>query len=226
MEKIVIYGAGNVGKKALESLIRQNVYCCGGFLDDNLDKGTLVQNIPVIGGSNEIDIVYEKGINNYFVALGNNFFREKISSFLRNKGFNLVSIIDPSAFVSCEASIGEGVLVMPNCYIGHGAVLEDFSVCQVASIISHYAKIGRAVNLSYGSIVSAYANIGKFSRIGIGAKIMNKINIGESSFIGAGAVVTQNIPSKVLAFGIPARVIREIDLENYNPNCKGGEKNE
>jgi len=37
------------------------------------------------------------------------------------------------------------------------------------------------------------------------------VTIGENSVIAAGAVVTKNIPSNVVAGGVPAKVIKELD---------------
>lgn len=45
--------------------------------------------------------------------------------------------------------------------------------------------------------------------IGAGVIILDGVTIGESSIIGAGSVVTKNIPEHSLAFGVPARVIKE-----------------
>ena len=36
------------------------------------------------------------------------------------------------------------------------------------------------------------------------------VTIGENTVVGAGAVVTRNLPAGVVAYGNPARVIREI----------------
>ena len=44
------------------------------------------------------------------------------------------------------------------------------------------------------------------------------MTIGEGSVIGAGSVVTRDIPSNVLAVGVPCRVVRELgehDKEYY-----------
>ena len=218
MERVIIYGAGNAGKKALEALVRQNKYSCQGFIDDNIPKDIFIQNIPIIGSETDLDFIYFGGTKNAFVAIGNNYKRAKITEKLENKGFKLISIIDPSAFVSCEANIGRGVLIMPNVYIGHNTKLENNVVCQSNSVISHFVVVGDSSNIGYGSIISAYAKIGRFSRIGIGAKVLNKINIGENTMIGAGSVITKNIPSGVLAYGVPARVIRDFDIVNYDPN--------
>ncbi|WP_230397455.1 sugar O-acetyltransferase [Novisyntrophococcus fermenticellae] len=52
--------------------------------------------------------------------------------------------------------------------------------------------------------------IGKNTWIGSGVQIMPGVTIGDNSVIGAGSVVTNDIPSNVVALGIPCRVVREI----------------
>lgn len=66
-------------------------------------------------------------------------------------------------------------------------------------------------------------HIGKNVWIGSGAQIMPGITIGDDSVIGAGSVVTTDIPSNVVAYGVPCRVIREIgdkDKEYYYKDKK------
>lgn len=218
MEEVIICGAGNAGRKALESLRREGKYRCVGFLDKNLKKGEIIQSLPVLGGAEDIEIFLEMGIRKTFVAIGNNFLRQNNAEIFWGRGLELISIVDPAAFVSCEASIGQGVLIMPNTYIGHFAKVEDLAVCQANCVISHYTHLGKATNIGYGAIISAYASVGDGSRVGIGAKVINNRKIGEKSLIGAGAVVTKDIPPNVVVFGVPARVIREIDLRRYDPN--------
>ena len=47
--------------------------------------------------------------------------------------------------------------------------------------------------------------------VGSGAIINPGVIIGENTVIGAGAVVTRDIPANVIAVGIPARVLRDIE---------------
>ena len=54
--------------------------------------------------------------------------------------------------------------------------------------------------------------------IGNNALIMPGVTIGDNTVIGAGSVVTKDIPANVVAYGIPCKVIREInehDKEYY-----------
>ena len=61
-------------------------------------------------------------------------------------------------------------------------------------------------------------HIGRNCWIGAGVLIMPGVTIGDNTVIGAGSVVTKDVPSNVLAFGVPCRVQREIgehDREYY-----------
>jgi len=58
--------------------------------------------------------------------------------------------------------------------------------------------------------------IRKKALIGMGSIILDKAEIGEGAFIGAGSLVPQGkkIPANTLAFGRPAKVIRELTPED------------
>lgn len=49
--------------------------------------------------------------------------------------------------------------------------------------------------------------------IGSGVIINPGVTIGENSIVGAGAVVTKDIPRNVVAVGVPAKVVKEIDIK-------------
>ena len=46
--------------------------------------------------------------------------------------------------------------------------------------------------------------------LGSGVIVCPGVSIGEDSVVGAGAVVTRDLPSGILATGVPARVMRPI----------------
>jgi acetyltransferase-like isoleucine patch superfamily enzyme len=50
--------------------------------------------------------------------------------------------------------------------------------------------------------------------IGAGATILQGVTIGECVMVGAGAIVVSEIPGYSIAVGIPARVIRSVEIEN------------
>ncbi|MFH1968246.1 MAG: acyltransferase [bacterium] len=50
----------------------------------------------------------------------------------------------------------------------------------------------------------------KNCKIGTHSTIMPGVTVGENSIIGAYSFVNKNIPGNVIAFGIPAKIIRQI----------------
>ena len=73
-DKLLIVGAGGFGRVVAEHAVLE--YDCA-FIDDGPELGTLVNGIPVIGRTNELD----KFISDYkllIVAIGNNKFREAV----------------------------------------------------------------------------------------------------------------------------------------------------
>ncbi|MBQ2259669.1 MAG: sugar O-acetyltransferase, partial [Spirochaetales bacterium] len=50
--------------------------------------------------------------------------------------------------------------------------------------------------------------------IGTGTIILAGVEIGDGSIVGAGSVVTKSIPSNVIAYGNPCKVIRKLTEED------------
>ena len=79
--------------------------------------------------------------------------------------------------------------------------------------------IGNGVTIGHSAVVHG-CMIGDNSLIGMGAIVLNGAVIGKDCIIGAGALVTQNthIPDGSLAFGNPAKVIRQVTEEEKAAN--------
>jgi acetyltransferase-like isoleucine patch superfamily enzyme len=62
-----------------------------------------------------------------------------------------------------------------------------------------------------GPTKSAPIVIGDGVWIAAGVTILPGVSIGAGSIIGAGSVVTRDIPERTLAFGTPARPVRQLN---------------
>ena len=103
--------------------------------------------------------------------------------------------VQPDALQSADPAtrIGENVIVNTSASVDHECLIEDG------------AHIGPGVHLG------GRVRVGRAAWIGIGATVIDRSSIGAEAVIGAGAVVVADIPGGVLAYGIPARVIKRVE---------------
>lgn len=86
-----------------------------------------------------------------------------------------------------------------DCMFSDGIVIQGVAQHGIVNL-----KSRRIVNDNYSEIV-----LGDHIWLGRNATLTGKINIGDGSIIGIGSVVTGNIPSKVIAAGVPAKIIKK-----------------
>lgn len=91
-------------------------------------------------------------------------------------------------------------------------VIEDGAMIDNLVHIAHNAHIGENCQIIACAEVSGSVRIGRNVQVAPNAAIIQKVEIGENSIIGLGAAVTQSIPAGVIAAGVPAKVIRHINL--------------
>lgn len=84
----------------------------------------------------------------------------------------------------------------------NGVVIEDDvqigSHCSIYTISTIDEKEGKVV-------------LKKNCKIGSHSIVMPSVTVGENSIIGAHSFVNKNIPANVVAYGIPARIVRKIN---------------
>ena len=118
--------------------------------------------------------------------------------------------------IGTESSIWFGSVIRGDVaptVIGSRVSIQDLSCLHQSPnnplVIEDEATIGHQVTL-HG------CTIRKRALIGMGSIILDGAEIGEGAFIGAGSLVPpgKKIPPNTLAFGNPARVVRELNEED------------
>lgn len=83
-------------------------------------------------------------------------------------------------------------------------------------IIEDYVQIGSHCSIYTISTIDdkeGKVHLKKNCKIGSHSVIMPGVTVGENSIVGAFSFVNKDIPANVLAFGVPAKVIKEISLD-------------
>jgi sugar O-acyltransferase (sialic acid O-acetyltransferase NeuD family) len=123
---------------------------------------------------------------------------------------------DFGTLLSQGASVASTVELGRGCYLEPGTVVSPFTKLGFAVsvnrgvTIGHHTSIGSFTCINPGSHFAGHCRVGDRVTIGMGAVVFDGIEIGDGSVIGGGSVVTKNVPPRVVAFGNPCKVVKEI----------------
>jgi len=197
MKAIYIYGASGHGL-----VVADIAKACG--YDDI---------IFVDDGDNEYpsfeDIKRTSGILVAF-GIGSNSIRAKLFEKVQNSGFEIVSLIHPSAIISPSVTIGKGTVVMPNVVVNAKAIIGDGVILNSSCVVEHECVIDDFVHISPKVALAGDVRVGKYTHIGIGSNVIQGIILGNNTVIGAGSIVVKNIGNFKKAYGNPCREIEDI----------------
>jgi sugar O-acyltransferase (sialic acid O-acetyltransferase NeuD family) len=128
---------------------------------------------------------------------------------VKKQGLNFSTLVHPSARISANSTLDEGVFVSSAVVVAAYSELGGHTSVNRGALIGHHTKIGSFVTVGPGANIAGNCQIGDCTYIGIGAIIIDHIKIGNNSVIGASSVVTKDVPDKVQVIGVPARIVKE-----------------
>lgn len=202
---VIVVGASGHAKVVIELLRSSGMgvsYCIGDFGGSPTCLG-----VPVLEGDAHMESLRSEGYKQAIIAIGDNRIRQRLSSNAIALGFELVNAISPAAVVSPSARLGRGIAVMAGAVINADSVIEDFAIINTSATIDHDCHVGKAAHVAPQCGLAGNVQIGAGALLGVGCKVNPGIRIGESAVLGAGSVVVRDIPARVLAYGVPARVV-------------------
>ncbi len=203
--KTFIFGAGGHGKVVLDILMAQGTRV-DGFIDST-PKLPDVCGVPVLSESgvdrdSEFQVV---------IAIGANHTRRDLvlhiqSTFPKVK---FINAIHPRASISKLSRIGVGNVFGAGAIVTPGTSIGSHTVLNTGAQVDHDCVLADFTSIAPGAVLGGGVKVGIGSYVGIGATIKHGIEIGEWSVIGADSTALQNLPSHVVAYGSPCRVVRE-----------------
>jgi sugar O-acyltransferase (sialic acid O-acetyltransferase NeuD family) len=209
---IVVYGASGHGKVVADILLSQRISVAG-FVDDDVTTNSAdILGLKVLGNGKWLFRNSESKRVVAALGIGDNANRRRIAEECMGSGVELLTAVHSSAVVAPSAYLSPGVVVMaaavinPDAHIGMGAIINT------AAVVEHDCRVGDFAHLSPNSTMGGGAQLGSLSWLGMGAEIIHGVTVGAGTIIAAGAVAVRDIPDRVVAMGIPARV---------RPDCSG-----
>ncbi len=209
--KIAIWGAGGHGGVVLDAVRQEGLHDLVAFVDDAKGSSNRFHRsgLPILYGRHQLDRLRADGVGGMVIAIGEEAARAASAAVAVNAGFELCTIVHPSAAVCSDVCIGRGTVIFAGAVVQTGAEIGDNVVINTCASVDHDGRVGNGAQLAPRVALGGCVTVGELSFIGIGATVINGITIGRNCVIGAGAVVVRNIPDHSVAYGLPARVIRE-----------------
>jgi UDP-N-acetylbacillosamine N-acetyltransferase len=212
LQKLVVWGASGHALVVADIIRAEREFEIVGFLDD-LDPARAqgaFGGSTVLGGRQELPRLREQGVQNVIIAIGDCRTRLELAAVARSHGFLLARAIHPSAVLAQDVEVGEGTVIAAGAVINPSVRIGHSVIVNTSASIDHECIVGDGVHVGPGVRLGGRVSIGNGTWLGIGAVVRDHVVIGERSIIGAGAVVLSDIPAGVVAYGLPAKVVRDV----------------
>ena len=148
MRKLLILGAGGYGKTVYDVARQLGCYEKIAFLDDGATGSGIL-------GKCEDFLMFADADTEVYPAFGNNTLRLRWLERLEEEGICLPTLVHPRAYVSPEARLEEGTVVLPMAVVNTGVRVGRGCIVNIGALVDHDTVLEEGVHLSPGAVVKA-----------------------------------------------------------------------
>ncbi len=212
---MLVAGAKRHAKEVLQILEKENNIKIS-FFDDISDdlEDLLYSKYKILKSTQEAKKYFETENSKFILALGNPILRKILAIKLKEQGGSLESVIAKTSEIgNHEVFLGNGINVMHQVMISNNVNIGEGSLINAFSSIHHDVNVGEYCEVSPHAVLLGGCSLGNLSSIGSNATILPNVRVGNNVVIGAGSVVTKDVPDNCLVVGVPAKVIKYIEID-------------
>lgn len=181
-------GYGGHAKSIADCIERQGEYEIVGYTDPIRHDSPY----RYLGTDAILQTCRESGVSNAVLCLGylgKGVVRQNLYYHLKELGFLLPLIADPSAIISGSAEIGEGVFIGKSAIINAEAKIGRMAIINTKALIEHECIVGDFTHVAVGAVLCGQVEVGKGALIGANATVIQQRKIADYQIVPAGAVV-------------------------------------
>jgi acetyltransferase EpsM len=174
--RVAIVGAGGYGRVALDVLIAGGAegWVLGFYDDARSSLSSKVRGFPVLGDIGMLKSMLSVESVHVIVAITDNVARLRVSNSLRGLGGKFSTAVHPTAYLSEEASVGDGSVVAASAVVHPDAAVGSHCYLGPGSVVERDAVVGAGVWLAAGAVVGEGARVGARSLLGYNASVGRK----------------------------------------------------
>lgn len=197
MKRLALIGSKDFAQQIRFFAEKTGDYEVVGYFDDFAQKGTMVDNIPIMGKIEDIFPLYKTNAFDclFFAAGYNNFqFREKTFTALKGK-VPFANIIMSNVRMIGKVQLGEGVFIGRDSVVNSNTIIDDNVFIHGETAIGHDNHIGSHTYISGHFTSAGFVNIGNRCFMGLCVLVSDHISICDDAWIGLGCIVAKDIKS-------------------------------
>lgn len=198
-ERVVLIGAGKGAEIAIDILLDdKDKYVVG--LVDSYEKEFASYSYPLLPCDvfefpDKIDRhQYDTVILTMGSTLKTMAFRRELFEMYKQKDIKFTNAIAADANIRRAVHIGEGNIIMHNCYVGTGTVIGDNNMISYGMNLGHHSSLGSHNLIAPGFTTAGCVEIGNQCIIMTGVKTRNVVKIGNNVVLPVGYAVDCDIP--------------------------------
>lgn len=194
---LILIGAGGHAHACIDVIEQHGVYQIAGLIGMPDELHDHHHGYSVIGIDSDL-LELAKTIPHALITLGQiktPAHRTRLYKHLVALGFHLPTILAPSAYVSRNATIGAGTIVMHGAIVNAGASVGENCIINTRSLLEHDATVADHCHISTGAIINGNTTIGSGCFVGSGSIIKEGASLGQNCLVGMGLAVRHNLPN-------------------------------
>ena len=203
MQKLIVLGAGGHASVVIEAA-QAAMPDVKILVFDEAPKTDKILDLPIVQGRPD-PAQFDTDSTQAIVAIGNNKVRATLTQWLKDAGFNLATIIHPTAWISPSASIAQGSFVSAKAVINARATIGAACIINTAAVVEHDCKIKESSHICPSATLAGAVTIGSQTTVGANSTIRELVDIADNITIGAGSVVIRNIAEAGTYAGCPVK---------------------
>ena len=196
MKPLLLIGGGGHCRSCIDVIEAERKYKIAGIIEQTGVNSESVLGYQILGNDNDLSELV-KEYSTALITVGqikNPDLRVRLFQQLQGLGFELATIISPRAYVSKNASLGDGTIVMHDALINTGVKIGNNCILNTKSLVEHDAIVEDHCHISTSSVVNGGTVIREQSFVGSNTITKEYVTIGKNSVIGGGLRIMCDLP--------------------------------
>jgi len=200
MKPIILIGGGGHCRSCIDVIEAEGKYQIAGIVNQSGGSREQILGYDVLGDDEDLPELLKKHPNALITVgqIKSADLRWKLFEQVQRLGSVLPTIISPRAYVSKNACLGVGTIVMHDALVNTEARIGNNCILNTKSLVEHNVIVEDHCHISTSSVINGGAIIREKTFIGSNTITKEYITVGKNSVIGGGLRVVSDVQENTL----------------------------